>query len=179
MGRSTCLQLRDRAASEGPEREARPSGRRRGQVGASTGSIERVISHTFLIFIQSFARMPATHLKAPGAASKSNASASAVDVSQIVSGVIADVRARGDAAVRHYSEKFDSWAPVSFKLSQEQIDAAIAKVPQQTLDDIKTVQSNVRKFAQAQRESLKDFEVELSPGVHLGQVNVPINTVGA
>ncbi|KAL8276715.1 hypothetical protein RQP46_010894 [Phenoliferia psychrophenolica] len=118
--------------------------------------------------------MTATHLKAPAALTKTNASASAVNVSQIVAGVIADVRERGDAAVRHYSEKFDSWAPESFKLSQEGIDAAIAKVPQQTLSDIKTVQENVRKFAQAQRDSIKDFEVEMSPGV-----NVPINTVGA
>lgn len=110
---------------------------------------------------------------------KTDASASAINVTRIVSGVIADVRARGDAAVRDYSTKFDSWSPDSFKLSQEEIDAAISQVPQQTLDDIKTVQANVRKFAQAQRDSLKDFEVELSPGVHLGQINVPINTVGA
>lgn len=123
--------------------------------------------------------MPAQHLKSPSAITRTDASASAINVTRIVSGVIADVRARGDAAVRDYSTKFDSWSPDSFKLSQEEIDAAISQVPQQTLDDIKTVQANVRKFAQAQRDSLKDFEVELSPGVHLGQINVPINTVGA
>jgi histidinol dehydrogenase len=55
----------------------------------------------------------------------------------------------------------------------------IASVPEQTIKDIKEVQGNVRAFAQAQRESLKDFEIEIRPGVHLGQKNIPINAVGA
>lgn len=102
-----------------------------------------------------------------------------VDVPGIVRGVIDDIRTRGDAAVRSYSEKFDKWSPVSFKLSKEDIHSIISKVPQQTIDDIKTVQHNVRTFALAQRNSIHDFEMEIRPGVHLGQKNIPIASVGA
>ncbi|BAE55256.1 histidinol dehydrogenase [Aspergillus flavus] len=122
--------------------------------------------------------MPARHLKSRS----DNVAVSTtpqIDVSSVVKGVIDDVRQNGDAAVRKYSEKFDKWSPASFKLSQADIDAAIAACPQQTIDDIKEVQKNVRAFAQAQRESLKDFEYEIQPGVVLGQKNLPINSVGA
>ncbi|KAF8853915.1 histidinol dehydrogenase [Acephala macrosclerotiorum] len=102
-----------------------------------------------------------------------------VDVPKIVRGVIDDIRTQGDAAVRSYSEKFDKWSPSSFKLSKSEIETIISKVPKQTIEDIKTVQHNVRTFALAQRESLKDFEVEIRPGVHLGQKNIPIANVGA
>ncbi|PYI00342.1 histidinol dehydrogenase 1 [Aspergillus sclerotiicarbonarius CBS 121057] len=104
---------------------------------------------------------------------------SPVDVSAVVKGVIDDVRATGDAAVRKYSERFDKWSPASFKLSQSDIDAAIAACPQQTIDDINEAQRNVRAFAQAQRDSIRDFEYEIQPGVYLGQKNLPINSVGA
>lgn len=100
-------------------------------------------------------------------------------VSGIVKGVIDDIRNNGDAAVRKYSEKFDKWTPKSFQLSQQEIDAAIAACPKQVVDDIKEVQKNVRTFAQAQRDSLKDFELEIQPGVFLGQKNNPISSAGA
>lgn len=102
-----------------------------------------------------------------------------VDVPGVVRDVIETIRRDGDKAVRKYSEKFDKWSPQSFKLSQSDIDAAIANCPKQTIDDIKEVQQNVRLFAEAQKASLKDFEVEIKPGVHLGQKNVPIDNVGA
>lgn len=86
-----------------------------------------------------------------------------VDVPRIVKGVIDDIRANGDTAVRTYSEKFDQWSPGSFRLSQAEIDAAIAQCPSQVIDDIKEVQGNVRAFAKAQRESIRDFEVESQP----------------
>ncbi|KAJ5930902.1 hypothetical protein N7466_006395 [Penicillium verhagenii] len=105
--------------------------------------------------------------------------APSVDVSAIVKEVIHSIREEGDVAVRRYSEKFDKWSPQNFKLSQADIDSAIANCPKQTLDDIKEVQRNVRAFAEAQRASLTDFEVEIRPGVHLGQKNVPIENVGA
>ncbi|KAL1893014.1 hypothetical protein Sste5346_006695 [Sporothrix stenoceras] len=101
------------------------------------------------------------------------------DVPSIVRNVIDDIRHDGDAAVRRYSDKFDKWMPESFKLSSEDIERIVASVPQQTLDDIRTVQANVRKFAEAQRASLQDFEVEIQPGVFLGQLNNPVATVGA
>lgn len=102
-----------------------------------------------------------------------------IDVPGVVRDVIETIRKDGDKAVRKYSEKFDKWSPPSFKLSQSEIDAAIANCSKQTLDDIKEAQQNVRLFAEAQKASLKDFEVEIKPGVHLGQKNVPIDNVGA
>lgn len=101
-----------------------------------------------------------------------------VDVPTIVRGVIDDIRTNGDSAVRKYSEKFDKWTPDSFKLSREQIETEIVKVPQQTIEDIKEAQGNIRTFALAQRKSLSDFEIEIQPGVHLGQKNIPIRSVG-
>ena len=92
-----------------------------------------------------------------------SAAGSSVDVSTVVKGVIDDIRANGDAAVREYSEKFDKWSPASFKLSQAEIDAAIAACPTQTIDDIKEVQQNVRLFAKAQKDSLREFEYEIQP----------------
>lgn len=99
-------------------------------------------------------------------------------VVEIVKNAIAKIRAEGDAAVREFSEKFDKWSPQSFRLTQEQIDASIAALPEQTVKDIKQVQANVRRFAEAQRSSLTDFEIETQPGVILGQKNVPIEKVG-
>ena len=100
-------------------------------------------------------------------------------VASIVKGVIDDIRINGDAAVRSYSERFDKWTPESFKLSPEDIEAVLKRVPEQTINDIKEVQNNVRTFAEAQKDSLREFELEIQPGVFLGQKNKPIETVGA
>ncbi|MEV5676701.1 histidinol dehydrogenase [Streptomyces sp. NPDC052179] len=100
-------------------------------------------------------------------------------VRETVIGVIADIQERGDAAVREYSEKFDNWSPAHFLLDQEQIERIVATVPEQALADIRTVQARVRAFAQHQRDSLADFEVETEPGVFLGQRNVPVGSAGA
>ena len=96
-----------------------------------------------------------------------------------VTSVIDDVRERGDAAVREYSEKFDGWSPGSFRLSAEDIEKIVASVPAQVIDDIIQVQGRVRTFAQHQMDSLQDFEVETEPGVHLGQKNIPVSSAGA
>jgi hypothetical protein len=101
-----------------------------------------------------------------------------IDIPTVVREVIETIRKDGDKAVRKYSEKFDRWSPENFKLSQSDIDTAMANCSRQTIDDIKEVQQNVRLFAEAQKASLKDFEVEIKPGVHLGQKNVPIDNVG-
>lgn len=126
-------------------------------------------SHSFLAMV---------HYLKRGAASLGNKN-SQDGVSDIVKGVIDMVRSKGDVAVRQYSEKFDKWSPTSFRLSKTDIDDAISAVPDQTIKDIKEVQANVRAFATAQLNSLKDFEIEIRPGVHLGQKNLPINSVGA
>lgn len=104
---------------------------------------------------------------------------SSAAVHDVVSAVIADVRVRGDQAVREYSERFDDYSPASFRLSAEDIALAIAQVPAQTIEDIRTVQGNVRRFAERQRDSLTEFEAEVEPGVWLGQKNIPVNAVGA
>ena len=101
------------------------------------------------------------------------------DVSDRVAAILADIRSGGDAAVRRYSEKFDDWSPESFLLGPEQIEEIIGGLPAQVTDDIRFVQNQVRSFAQHQRDSLTDFEVETLPGVHLGQRHIPIGRVGA
>ncbi|GJG95023.1 histidinol dehydrogenase [Cupriavidus pauculus] len=117
-------------------------------------------------------------LKSP-AVQTNAAEASSPQVRQVVEDALRDIRARGDAAVRDLSNRFDKWSPESFKLSREQIEAAIAHLPAQTLADIRTAQANVQRFAQLQRSSITDFESEVQPGVILGQKNIPINSVGA
>ena len=101
------------------------------------------------------------------------------EVAEVVAGVIADVRARGDAAVREYSERFDRWSPESFRLGPEDVERIVAGVPRQVVDDIRTVQANVRSFAERQFESMAAFEVETQPGVFLGQRHLPIAATGA
>ncbi|MGE0255981.1 MAG: histidinol dehydrogenase [Alphaproteobacteria bacterium] len=95
-----------------------------------------------------------------------------------VEGILGDVRKRGDAAVRELSEKFDKWTPKSFRLSKADIDALMATLPAQTIDDIKFAQAQVRNFAQVQKAALRDVEVETMPGVVLGHRNIPVQSVG-
>lgn len=99
-------------------------------------------------------------------------------VKEVVSSVIKDIETNGDAAVRKYSEKFDSWSPQSFKLTREQIEEIIRSVPAQVIDDIKFAQKQIRNFAQKQRASIQDIEVETLPGVILGHKNIPVNSAG-
>ena len=101
------------------------------------------------------------------------------EVVDIVGSVIADIRADGDDAVRRYSQKFDQWSPSSFRLSDDEVAEAVAAVPDTVLDDLKFAQTQVRNFARAQRDSIRDFEMETLPGVFLGQRNVPVASSGA
>jgi len=96
----------------------------------------------------------------------------------VVEATLKDIETRGDAAVRTLSEKFDNYSPASFKLSQDEIDALIARVSPQEMKDLKFAQENVRRFAQAQRDSMLDIEVEMQPGVILGHKNIPVQSVG-
>ena len=95
-----------------------------------------------------------------------------------VEGIIADVARRGDAAVRDLSEKFDKWSPPSFRLSDGEIAALVAKVAPRTIADIEFAQAQIRNFAEIQRASLKDVEVETLPGVVLGHRHIPVAKVG-
>lgn len=92
--------------------------------------------------------------------------------------MLTDVTERGDAAVRELSARLDNWSPESFRLSAEQIEAIIATLPEQVLDDIRFAQTQIRNFARIQREAIRDVEVETLPGVVLGHKNIPVNSVG-
>ena len=95
-----------------------------------------------------------------------------------VEAVLADISARGDAAVRELSAKFDRYEPDSFRLSEAEIEAAIARVAPRDLDDIRFAQAQIRAFAEAQRASITDIEVETRPGVILGHRTIPVQSVG-
>jgi sulfopropanediol 3-dehydrogenase len=99
-------------------------------------------------------------------------------VRALVENMLDKVTQEGDAAVREFSAKLDKWSPASFRLSESEIKDIIAGLPQQVIDDIKFAQTQIRNFAQIQRESIKDVEVETLPGVFLGHKNIPVNSVG-
>jgi sulfopropanediol 3-dehydrogenase len=113
------------------------------------------------------------------ARTKSFADTAQEEVRHSVAGIISDIRERGDAAVREYADTFDRWTPESFRLSAAEVEQIIATLPQQVIDDIVFVQSQVRNFAQVQRASMTDVEVETLPGVFLGHRHVPVQAVGA
>ena len=111
---------------------------------------------------------------------KDTAAISAADakVRQTVETILADITARGDDAVKEYSKKFDNWEPKEFTLSKDEINKAIKKLSARELEDIKFAQTQVRNFAQIQRNSMLDVEVETLPGVVLGHKHIPVNAVG-
>ncbi len=92
--------------------------------------------------------------------------------------ILEDVREGGDAAIRGLSERFDGWAPPSFRLSDSQLDELVSGIPRQALADLEFAQAQVRHFAQVQRETLRDIEVETLPGVTLGHKHLPVGSVG-
>lgn len=99
-------------------------------------------------------------------------------VRDTVETILKGIAEEGDAKVRELSEKFDGWSPASFRLSEEQIQACIDSLSEETLRDIQFAQAQVKNFAKIQLESLQDVEVETRPGVTLGHKNIPVNSVG-
>ncbi len=99
-------------------------------------------------------------------------------VRAVVEQTLADIGARGDAAVRDLSVKFDGYDPKHFRLSESEIEAALQNVSTRDMADIKFAQDQIRRFAQAQRASMTDIEVETLPGVFLGHKNIPVQSVG-
>ena len=99
-------------------------------------------------------------------------------VRAVVEAALADIGARGDAAVRELAEKFDNFSPATYRLTQDEIDQLISEVSARDMDDIRFAQDQVRKFAEIQRDSMKDVEVETMPGVILGHRNIPVQSVG-
>ena len=99
-------------------------------------------------------------------------------VREAVEKILADIEARGDAAVRELSIKFDKLDRANFRLSQQEIDDCYVQLSERDIADIRFAQEQVRNFAQHQRDSLKDIEVETLPGVILGHKNIPVSAAG-
>lgn len=99
-------------------------------------------------------------------------------VRDTVEGILADIEARGDEAVRELSVKFDKWDRDSYRLTAAEIQECMDHLTGQDLKDIEFAQAQVRNFAQIQRDSMKDVEVETLPGVVLGHRNIPLNAAG-
>ena len=95
-----------------------------------------------------------------------------------VESILLDIETRGDDAVRELSQKYDNYAPPNFRLSPSEIEAAMNRVSTRDMEDIKFAQLQIRKFAEAQRASMTDVEVETLPGVILGHRNIPVQSVG-
>jgi sulfopropanediol 3-dehydrogenase len=99
-------------------------------------------------------------------------------VRSTVEGILKDIGQRGDEAVREYSRKFDQWDPAAFTLSHDQVQAAVKRLSPREVEDIRFAQTQIRRFAQIQRDSMLDVEVETLPGVVLGHRHIPVNNVG-
>lgn len=95
-----------------------------------------------------------------------------------VENILADIKARGDAAVRELSIRFDKWDRQNFRLSEGEIQACLDQLTPRDLEDIRFAQTQVRNFAEHQKAALRDIEVETLPGVVLGHRNIPVNSVG-
>ena len=95
-----------------------------------------------------------------------------------VEGILADIETRGDDAVRDLSIKFDNWDRKDYRLTDAEIKACLAELSTRNIDDIKFAQAQVKNFAEHQRASMKDIEVETLPGIVLGHKNIPVNSVG-
>ena len=99
-------------------------------------------------------------------------------VRETVETILDEVATGGDSAVRALSERFDEWSPASFKLEPSEVEACVAEMSDQDIEDIGFAQTQVRNFAAAQREALVEVEVETMPGVTLGHKNIPVDAVG-
>ncbi|MEM6936453.1 MAG: histidinol dehydrogenase, partial [Pseudomonadota bacterium] len=99
-------------------------------------------------------------------------------VRDIVEATLADIEKRGDEAVRELSNKFDGWDREDYQLTDAEIQACIDSLSAQEVKDIEFAQAQIRNFAQIQRDSMKDVEVETMPGVVLGHKNIPLNSAG-
>jgi sulfopropanediol 3-dehydrogenase len=99
-------------------------------------------------------------------------------VRHTVEAILDDIAARGDTAVRELSAKFDKWEPESFRLTDAEIRDLIGTLPDQVITDIKFAQTQIRRFAEAQKAALVDIEVETLPGIRLGHKNIPVSSVG-
>lgn len=114
------------------------------------------------------------HLKAAGGTT----SADREDVRRVVAAILADVEARGEAAVREHSARLDGWDPEHFRVPDDVVARAGDEVPEDVKEAIRFGQEQVRNFAELQRETMQDLEVQTRPGVTLGHRHIPVGSVG-
>jgi sulfopropanediol 3-dehydrogenase len=95
-----------------------------------------------------------------------------------VEGALAEIARRGDAAVREMSVRFDGWDRTDYRLTDQEIRDCLSQLSQRDLDDIRFAQTQVMTFAEHQRASMQDLEVETLPGIVLGHKNIPVSSVG-
>jgi sulfopropanediol 3-dehydrogenase len=95
-----------------------------------------------------------------------------------VEGILSDIERRGDVAVRELSVKFDGWDREDYRLTSSEIKDCVGQLSSRDIEDIRFAQEQVRNFAQHQRNSMLDIEVETLPGVTLGHKHIPVNSVG-
>ena len=100
------------------------------------------------------------------------------EIEQAVASILSQIEIRGEAAVREYAKQFDGWGDKPFRLTEAEIRACRAELDAQVIEDIRFAQQQIRKFAQIQKDALRDVEAETLPGVVLGHRNIPINSVG-
>ena len=125
---------------------------------------------------QGWSSMAIEHLKA--AKSEAERREDDARTQAVVEETLADIETRGDTAVRALSEKFDGYSPTAFRLTPSEIEAAMSQVSARDMDDIKYAQTQIRRFAEAQRATMTDLEIETEPGVILGHRNIPVQSVG-
>jgi histidinol dehydrogenase/sulfopropanediol 3-dehydrogenase len=114
-------------------------------------------------------------VKAPEPAAQETESS----IESTVKAILADVREHGDAALSRYSREFDGAELTIFEVNDRERDQAIAGLDRQAREDMEFAIARVRRFAEAQRDTLLPLDVEISPGVHLGHRVIPIARVGA
>jgi sulfopropanediol 3-dehydrogenase len=115
------------------------------------------------------------HLKRPNMPTDEDRAALSARVTEL----LADLRANGEDAVRRYSREFDGWDPEDFRVSDAEIEAAEHELSDELKESIQFAQDQVRNFAQLQRATMTDLEVETRPGVVLGHKHIPVSSVGA
>ena len=101
-----------------------------------------------------------------------------INVRSVVEKTLKEVEVNGDKAVHELSKKFDSFERENFLLSESEVEAAMQKVSTRDMEDIKFAQTQIRRFAEEQLNSMSNIEVETLPGVILGHKNIPVQSVG-
>jgi sulfopropanediol 3-dehydrogenase len=117
--------------------------------------------------------MSRIYLKKAELTPKSNAS----EVHETVKNILADIEAGGDEKAKEYASKFDQYQG-NIILTDDEIQVASDLVPEKLKNDIEFAHDNVKRFAERQKETLKNTEIEIHPGFVTGQKVIPVDAAG-